>query len=120
MAKSSEFVSFLLEQLAPLGHVRAKSMFGSFGLYADELFFAIVADDILYLKADDINRAQFEALHLAPFQYAMKDGRVAQLNFYPIPEAALEEPVELLKWAREGVAAALRAPERKKSKKSKT
>jgi len=109
MAKRSEFVQYLLEQLAPLGQLRAKAMFGGFGLYCDELFFALIADDVLYVKVDDSNRPRFTAEQLAPFCYPMKDGRVQTMSYYPLPEAALESPADLLDWAKEGIAAALRA-----------
>jgi DNA transformation protein and related proteins len=46
-----EFVDYVLEQLSPLGGVRAKRMFGGHGVYLEGLFFALVADDTLYLKA---------------------------------------------------------------------
>jgi DNA transformation protein and related proteins len=118
LAKRNEFVDYLLEQLASLGNLRAKAMFGGFGLYADGLFFAIVSDDIFYVKVDDQNRPRFEACHLQPFHYTMKDGRSMSMSYYPLPDAALEDQAELMCWAREGVAAALRAPERKKRKKS--
>ncbi len=101
----------------PLGNLRAKAMFGGFGLYADELFFAIVADDVLYVKVDEHNRAKFEAQKLSAFRYSMKDGRMMSMSYYPLPESALEDSSALIQWAREGVAAALRAPERKKRKK---
>jgi len=48
---------------APLG---TKRMFGGVGICAGELFCALVADDVLYLKADDGNRPDFEAQGLAP------------------------------------------------------
>ena len=35
-------------------------MFGGVGIYAGELFFALIADDTLYLKADDQTRSEFE------------------------------------------------------------
>ncbi len=82
MAKRSEFVEYLLDELAPLGHLRAKAMFGGFGLYCDDLFFALVADEILYLKVDDLNRPRFMAEQLTPF--AMKDGGHAHLR--PLPK----------------------------------
>jgi DNA transformation protein len=118
MPKTSEFVDYLLEQLAPLGNLRAKAMFGGFGLYTNELFFAIVVDDVLYVKVDEFNRAKFEAHNLSAFRYSMKDGRMMSMSYYPLPESALEDSSALIQWAREGVAAALRAPERKKRKKS--
>ncbi|QLG88826.1 TfoX/Sxy family protein [Chitinibacter bivalviorum] len=115
----SEYLRFLLEQLQPLGHLRAKAMFGGHGLYCDEIFFAIVVDDVLYVKVDEHNRPRFLAAELAPFSYSMKDGRTMSMSYYPLPESALEERAELLDWAREGIAAALRAPERKTRKKTK-
>ena len=50
------FISYLLELLAPFGNVRAKKMFGGHGIFKDELMFGLVADETLYLKADDGNR----------------------------------------------------------------
>lgn len=113
MAKRSEFVEYLLDELAALGHLRAKAMFGGFGLYCDELFFALVADEVLYVKVDDLNRPRFIAAQLAPFCFAMKDGRSQTMSYYPLPESALESQAELLDWAKEGIAAALRAPRKK-------
>lgn len=114
MAKRSEFVDYLLDELAPLGQLRAKAMFGGFGLYCDELFFALVADDVLFIKVDEINRPRFLAENLAPFCFAMKDGRTQTMSYYPLPDAALESNADMLSWAKEGLAAALRAKQAKK------
>ena len=61
MACRSEFVTYLLERLAPLGEVRACAMFGGYGIYLGERMFALVAEDMFYIKVDDVNRAEFEA-----------------------------------------------------------
>ena len=52
MARHSEFVEFVLELLAPLGNVRARAMFGGYGIYRGEIMFAIITDDRMYFKAD--------------------------------------------------------------------
>ena len=57
---SQALVDHCLELLAPLGAVRAKRMFGGYGLYCDELFFALLAADRLYLKVDASTRPAFE------------------------------------------------------------
>ena len=57
----SDFVGYLMELLAPFGNVRATRMFGGHGIFKDELMFGLVADETLYLKADNENRANFEA-----------------------------------------------------------
>ena len=109
MKRQPEYLTLLLEQLSPLGALRARAMFGGYGLYCDELFFAIVVDEILYLKADAESKSDFEALGLLPFSYAMKDGRIQTMAYYPLPEDALDDDVALRQWAKKGIAAALRA-----------
>lgn len=110
MPQRSEYLDWLLEQLAPLGRLRSRSMFGGFGLYCDDLFFAIISDDVLYVKVDATSRAEFTAEGLQPFTYPMKDGSTSTLSYYPVPDYALETPHELCSWAKKGIAAALRAP----------
>ncbi|WP_028079430.1 TfoX/Sxy family protein [Solimonas soli] len=107
MARRSEFVAYVCELLAPLGALRAKAMFGGWGLYADELFFAIVLDDVLYLKADDESRERFVAAAQRPFTVTMR-GIEQRMDYYTVPEAALDDGDELLPWARLALAAARR------------
>ncbi len=118
MARRSEYLDWLIEQLAPLGAIRAKAMFGGFGLYCDEVFFAIIADDVLFVKVDDTSRSAFEAEGLQPFTYLMKDGSVSTMSYYPLPDYALETPHELCDWAKKGIGAALRAKKSSKSRRS--
>ncbi len=106
----SDFVRHAVELLAPLGTVSARRMFGGWGLYADGLFFAIVADDVLYLKADGTNRPEFEARGLEPFRPF--PGKPTAMPYYPPPDEALEEPEALLPWARSALDAARRAAAR--------
>jgi TfoX/Sxy family transcriptional regulator of competence genes len=49
MATTKETVAFLLEQLAPLD-VRARAMFGEYGLYCDEKVVGFICDDLLFIK----------------------------------------------------------------------
>ena len=53
MAVTDRFVAFVLEQLDPFGPIASKRMFGGVGLYAGDLFFPLIAGEVLYLKADD-------------------------------------------------------------------
>jgi DNA transformation protein len=116
MPRRSEFVDFILEQLAPQGAPRAKSMFGGVGLYLNDLFCGIVFDDVLYLKTDEGNRQRFQAIGASPFQYATKDGQTMELSYYPPPESCLDDPEELAEWVRGAVDAALRAKSAKARK----
>lgn len=88
-------------------------MFGGYGLYCDGLMFALVADETLYFKVNDGNRAAYEALGLEPFRPFA--GKPTALPYRPPPESALDDPNELLDWARPALEAALRAAARKRS-----
>ncbi|WP_417069548.1 TfoX/Sxy family protein [Niveibacterium terrae] len=105
----SEHVDWLCERLDALGSIQPRRMFGSWGLYCDGIFFAIVADEVLYLKVDSVSRPDFEAAGLEAFSYSTKDGRQQSLSYFPMPEAALDDEREFLSWARRGLGAALRA-----------
>lgn len=116
---SPDFLSYLADVLAPLGSVRSKRMFGGVGIYIDELFCAIIDDDCLYFKADDDNEAQFLAARCAPFTY-QKQGEVCALRYYRVPDEAMDDASDMLRWARLGMAAALRKQAQPQAKKKKS
>ena len=105
---SSNLIDHCLEMLAPLGAVRAKRMFGGHGLYCDDLFFALIAADRLYLKVDASTRPAFEQADCEPLVYDAKTGSVA-LGYWSVPAEAMESPALMQPWARQALAAALRA-----------
>lgn len=107
MTGDSEFVSFLLDQLAPFDGVSARRMFGGHGLFRDGLMFALVADDTLYLKVDAGNRPDFEAAGTAPFTYE-REGREIALSYYEAPPDVVETADELAAWSQKAFEAALR------------
>lgn len=109
MAVSADFIEHLRELLAGLGPLTVKKMFGGASLQIDGASFALVFGETLYLKVDDGNRAAFEAEGCAPFSYTFKDGRTGTLGYWTLPEAALDDPDEAVRWARLGLEAAFRA-----------
>ncbi len=115
MGRRSEFIEWLEEQLAPLGPLRLRGMFGAHGVYLDDLCVGIVDDDVLYLKTDDMSRPRFAAAGCEPFRYR-RNGEEVELSFRAPPESALEEREALLGWVEIGRAAALRAKASKAKK----
>ena len=110
MAKAtSPLVEHCLELFAPLGHARAKAMFGGWGFYLDEMFFALIADETLYLKTDVETEGAFREAGSWPFVYEYKDGRSVTMAYWSAPEEAMESPVAMRDWARLALGAALRA-----------
>ena len=106
MVASDSFAEFLREQLAPLGRVTMRRMFGKTGVFCNGLMFGMVSNDTLYLRVDDHNRAVFkEAESLPPLNYE-KQGHTIDLAFWCAPDRLLDEPDELVTWARAALAAA--------------
>ena len=119
MATVSELVRFLCESLTPLGAITARRMFGGYAVYCDGVVFALVAHNVLYFKTDDGNRSDYEALGLPPFKPF--DDKPTVMPYFPPPESALDDPEELMLWARPALAAAIRTaavkkPARRKAK----
>jgi DNA transformation protein len=108
-AVQPDFVNWCCELLAPLGAVRAKRMFGGHGLYADEVFVAIVIGEDLFLKTDADSRPAFEAAGCRPFEYQSAEGRHVALSYWSAPAEAMDSPAQMLPWARQALASALRA-----------
>jgi DNA transformation protein len=108
MVASDSFAELLREQLAPLGRVTMRRMFGKTGVFCDGLMFAMVTDDTLYFRVDDHNRAAFKEAESSPPLNYKKKGRTIDLSFWRAPERLWDEPDELVMWARTALAAARR------------
>ena len=104
----SEFVDYLNEVFAEFGPIRSRRMFGGHGVYHADLMFALVADDTLYLKVDDLSRPDFEARELPAFEVTMR-GRVGRMSYHQAPEEIYDDPEVAAEWARKAYDAALRS-----------
>jgi DNA transformation protein len=109
MPVTAGYIDFVRDLLAHFEPLRIRRMFGGAGVYSGELFFAILADDTLYLKVDDNTRADCEARRLLPFRYRSKQGKTMTMGYYPLPADVLEDPEELRAWATRAVEAADRS-----------
>ena len=95
------------------GRVTVRRMFGGAGVYAEGIMFALIADDVIYLKADEESAPAFEREALPPFTYATKNGRRGVMSYRRMPDRLYDDPDELVAWTRAAVAAARRAGARK-------
>ena len=97
MSVSDDFLGYVLDQLGDWGGVGSRRMFGGAGLYRDGKMFGLIAEDVVYLKVDDSNRADFEAHDVGPFKpYPDKD---TVMSFYEVPPDILEDPEAFTAWA---------------------
>lgn len=108
MVASDSFAEFLREQLAPLGRVTLRRMFGKTGVFCDGVMLGMVTDNMLYLRVDDANREAFEEARSSPPLNYAKGGSTIDLSFWRAPERLFDEPEELVTWARAALTAARR------------
>jgi DNA transformation protein and related proteins len=117
LSVSASFKDFLIEQMAGFGPVTIRSMFGGAGVMRDGLMFALIDDEVLYLKADDTTKAAFAAENLSQFTYMSKRGKMMEMAYWRIPERCLDDADEMVKWCRVAYGVARRAATKKKPRK---
>ena len=106
MAFSKGYRDFVVEQLERVAPVTAKSMFGGVGLYAQGLFFALIAEDRLYFKVDDLTRPDFERLGMEPIR---PFGEAHAMGYYAVPADVLEDAAQLAPWMKKAIDVAAKA-----------
>lgn len=121
----SGFHDFVAELFEGLGPVRIRRMFGGAGIYAGEVMFGLIDDEVIYLKTDDALRAQLQAEGSAPWVYSRAPGKWEETSYWRLPEPALDDPDEAVGWARKSLAvaeakAAQKKPRKKPRKKPKS
>ncbi len=114
MAITNSFESFILDQLSHLGSVHSKRMFGGAGLYVDDVMFAILADDVLYLKIDDRNRQDFEDAGLRSFQPYPDKSTV--MSYREAPPEVLENRDSAADWVGKALEVARSAKKQSRGK----
>lgn len=100
--RDDSFKEFVLDQLSALPDVRTKAMFGAYGLYQGGYFFGILDEGRMFFKTDKVSQADYIARGMGPFTYESR-GRILAMSYYEVPPDVLENPVELVEWARRAI-----------------
>jgi DNA transformation protein len=116
VAISAEFRDRVIDLFAPFGEVTFKRFFSGAGIYFNDVIFAFIVRERIYLRASPDMRADFEAERAGPFTFKNGKGETVVTGFFEIPERLLDDPDDLAKWARRSYEAALVAKGKKKSK----
>ncbi len=111
MPAPSALVDGVLGSLLPLGPVRARAMFGGWGLFLDDTMFGLIAGERLYFKVDDETQPRFAAAGAEAFTYPRQGKRVA-MSYWEAPSGAGGR----LPWAELGLEAARRARGKRRPK----
>jgi DNA transformation protein and related proteins len=116
---ADSFHEFVKELFAGIGPVQVKRMFGGAGGYSDGVMFLLLADDAIYLKADDALKAELGAEGSGPFvwepQSGPRAGEKVDLGYWRLPDSAMDDPDEAAVWGRKALAIA-RAKAKAKAK----
>lgn len=116
MAIDAALVDWIAECTAPLGVLTKRAMMGGATLYLDGQVFAILTSDgVLRFKADAVSDAIWDAEGADRFAYTFGDGRVGTMNYRRAPDEVFDDADAMLRWARLGLEAGLRAPKKMKS-----
>lgn len=116
MPVRDQYLTYVLEQLAGLGSLRANRMFGGIGLYSRELFFGLIDDDTLFFKTDDSTVVPYRERGMPRFM-PFPARPEAVLGYYQVPADVIEDAEQLVDWARKAVDVALRSQVAKASRK---
>ena len=119
MAYDPDFGEWVREHFTALGPLEIKRMFGGAGVYAHGLIFALLDDETVWLKTDEVNAPLLEAAGSRQFTYPTKDGETMSMAYWSLPDGALDDPDEAVAWARRSIDAALRKAAAKKPRKPK-
>lgn len=95
----------IADLFASYGPVSVKRMFSGFGLYAEDVCFALFLRGELFFKADASTIPRFEAEGSKPFIYSQtKSGKVVVVNsFWQLPARLYDDGDELADWTRTAV-----------------
>lgn len=78
MASHPDFVAYVVEQMRGAGSIRARKMFGEYGLFCDGTFFGVICDDQLFIKLTPQGEAAFPGLPKAPSHEGASDSFVIE------------------------------------------
>ncbi|MCO4761701.1 MAG: TfoX/Sxy family protein [Myxococcales bacterium] len=118
MKSRPEFIAHIKDLMSDVPNVRVRALFGGHGLFRDGLMFALLADDLLYFRA---NGERGEALRLKGARQfsATVRGKTVNMPYYRATDDALEDPELTTAMALESFADAMVADQQKPASKRK-
>jgi len=111
----SQYVEYLKEVFSEFGPIQPRRMFGGYGIFHKGLMLGLVAEDTLYLKADETISPYFIDRELEQFSYK-KQGKSFKMSYFMAPDDLFDDPEEAKIWAERSYASAVRSKKPKKKK----
>lgn len=107
MTVSNNFILHAVESMTSVVPISYRRIFNGYGIYHNGVQFAIIVNDHLYFRADDLSRNLYIANKMAAFQ--PNSVTMGETSFFQLPDEVLSNPAELLHWMRIAVEAAQNA-----------
>lgn len=118
MALSAEFREHVRDLFSGLGPVDVRRMFGGAGVYVGDACFALIVDEVIFMRGDTDLGPAYEAAGSEQWIYVGgKRGPVA-MPYWRLPESALDDPEEAVAWARRSLVPAENAAAEKRTAKA--
>ncbi len=94
MPVPDSFRQRVMADLAPLGDIRARAMFGGYGIFEDGDMFGLMSGSVLFFKIGEANRAAFEAAGAE---------QVNQMPYFRVPDSVLDDAGLLQEWTHAAI-----------------
>ena len=105
MKASPEYLHFIMDKLSPINGIRSRAMFGGYGIFCGDSMFALIAEDTLYFKVNESNRAVYKKAQSKPFPHG--------ISYWEVPAEVIEEDSKLLDWANLSIEIARSIPKKR-------
>ena len=104
-SNKSAFARYIVDDLLQnLDDIKAKAMFGGYGLYQGDKMFGLIDDDVVYFKVDVASRGDYEAEGSEPFTYEVKGRKKpVVMSYWRVPESVLDSPELATEWAMKAI-----------------
>ncbi len=93
------FLDYVMDILSPLYTIKARKMFGGYGLYTNGKIFGLIARKELYFKANEKAAEWFMQFDSEPFSYE-RNGKIIKMSYWKVPPEILEDQESLEQWLR--------------------
>ncbi len=108
MRIKSSLASYVTENLAFLGQISNRAIFGAIGIFIEERLLGIVIDETLYLHTGPSNEQDYLSRGMAQFK-PYPNAFDLTTDHHRVPEEVLNDPALLKEWGERALRAAIEA-----------
>ena len=108
MRMKSSLAGYVTENLAFLGQISNRAIFGAIGIFIEERLLGIVIDEMLYLHTGPTNQDDYLSRGMAQFK-PYPNAFDLTTDHHRVPEEILNDPALLKEWGERALKAAIDA-----------